>query len=190
MVCSPPGSSSMRFSRQGYWSGLPLPSSGIFQPRDWTRVSYTAGRFFIDWATREAPRFKKKMVNLGNQSWIFIGRTGAEAEAPILWPPDAKNWLIGKSLILGMIEGRSRRGWSRTKDKMVGWHHRLDGYEFEQALGVGGGQGRLVCYSPWGCKASDMTEQLNWIDKRILHEHLLSALPSYYSLLGNSDIKE
>ena len=75
-----------------------------------------------------------KPVNLkGNQSWIFIGRTDAEAEAPILWPPDGKNWLIGKTLMLGKIEGRRRRG-----------HHRLDGHEFEQAPRVLDGQGSPV----------------------------------------------
>ena len=72
----------------------------------------------------------------GNQSWIFIGRTDAEAETPILWPSDVKNWFIEKTLMLGKIEGRRRRG---RQDVMFGWHHRLDGYKFEQALGVGDG---------------------------------------------------
>ena len=66
---------------------------------------------------------------------------------------------LEKTLMLGKIEGRRRRG--MTEDELVGWHHRLDGHEFEQALGVGDGQGSLVCCSPWGCKESDMTEQLN-----------------------------
>ena len=81
----------------------------------------------------------------GNQSWIFIGRT--DAESPILWPPDAKNWLIGK-------EPDAEKDWRReekgtTEDEMVGWHHQLDGHEFKQALGVGYGQGSLACCSPW-----------------------------------------
>ena len=89
--------------------------------------------------------------------WIFIGRTDAETEAPILWPPDAKNWLTGK-------DPDARKDWRQeeTKDEMVGWHHRLNGNESEQSPGVGDGQGSLVCCSPWGHKESDMTEQMNW----------------------------
>ena len=106
---------------------------------------------------------KIKPVNpKGNLSLIFIGRTDDEAEAPILWLPDAKNWLIGKTLMTGKIEGR---GNGMTEDEMVGWHRRLDGHEFEQALGVGNGQGSLVCCSTWGCKESDTTEILNWTEQ-------------------------
>ena len=98
----------------------------------------------------------------GDQSWIFTGRTTAEAETPMLWPPDVKNWLSGKDPDAG-------KDWRQeekvvTEDEMIGWHHRLDGHEFEQALGVGDGQGGLVCCSPWGRKESDMTEQLNWTE--------------------------
>ena len=94
----------------------------------------------------------------GNQFWIFIGRTEAEAETPVLWPPDAKNRLIGKDLMLGKIEGRRRRGWQRMRwlDGII------NGHEFEQAPGVGGGQGSLACCSPWGHKESNITELLNW----------------------------
>ena len=81
----------------------------------------------------------------GNQSWIFTGRTDAEAEAPILWPPDMKNWLIGKDPDPGKDWQREKKG--TTEDETVGWHHQLDGHEFEQALGVGDGQGSLVCCS-------------------------------------------
>ena len=88
-----------------------------------------------------------KLVNpKGNQSWIFIGRTEAEAETPILWPPDAKNWLIGKDPDAGKDWGQEEKG--ATEDEMVGWNHRLDAHEFEQALGVGGGQGGLACHRP------------------------------------------
>ena len=97
----------------------------------------------------------------GNQSWIFIGRTDAEAKTPILWPPDVKNWLIVKHPSAGK-DWRQVKG--MTKNEMVGWHHRLCGHEFEQALGVGDGQGSLECCSPWGCKESDTTEWLNWTD--------------------------
>ena len=95
-----------------------------------------------------------------NQPWIFIGRTDAEAEAPILCPPDVKNWLIGKDPDAGKDWRQEEKG--TTKDETVGWHHWLDEHEFEQAPGVGEGQGSLVCCSPWGCKESDMTE-LNWV---------------------------
>ena len=96
----------------------------------------------------------------GNLSWIFIGRTDAEAEASILWPPDAKNWLIGKDPDAGKDRGQEEKG--MTEDEMVGWHHRLYGHEFQQALGVGDGQEGLACCDSWGHKESDMTEQLNW----------------------------
>ena len=94
------------------------------------------------------------------QSWIFIGRTDAEAETPILWLPDSKNWLIGKDPDAG-------KGWrweekGTTEDEMVGWHHWLDGHEFEQAPGVGEGQGSLACFSPWVAE-TDTTELLNWL---------------------------
>ena len=98
----------------------------------------------------------------GNQSWIFIGKTDAEAEAPILWPPDVKNWLIGKDPDAGKDWRQEEKG--MTEDKMVGWHHQLNVHEFEQALAVVDGQGSLACCSPWGCKELDTTEWLNWTE--------------------------
>ena len=97
----------------------------------------------------------------GNQSWVFIVRTDAKVEASILWPTDAKNWLTEKDPDAGKDWGQEEKG--TTEDEMVGWHHQLDGHEFEQAPGVGDGQGSLVCYSPWGCKELGMNEWLNWI---------------------------
>ena len=97
----------------------------------------------------------------GNESWIVIGRTNAEAETPVLWPPDAKNWLPGKDPDVGKDWRWEEKG--TTEDKMVGWHHWLDGHEFEKALGVGDGQGSLVRCSPWGYKELDTSEQLNWL---------------------------
>ena len=96
-----------------------------------------------------------------NQPWIFIGRTDAEAKAPILWPPDGKNWLLGKAPDSGKDWRQEEKG--TTEDEMVGWHHWLNGHEFEQAPGDGDGQGSLVCCSPWGWKESDTTEWLNWL---------------------------
>ena len=121
--------------------------------------------------TLESPLDSKviKPVNpKGDQSWIFIWRTDAEAEAPILWPPEAKNWLFGKDPDAGKNWRQEER--RRTEDKIVGWHHQLDGDEFEQALGVGDGQGSLVCCSPWHHKESDTTEtELKWYWLEGLH---------------------
>ena len=98
----------------------------------------------------------------GSQSWIFIGKTDAEAETPILWPPDAKSRLVGKDPDAGKNWRQEEKG--TTEDEMVGWHHWLNGHEFKQTPGVGNGQRSLTCYSPWGCKGSDTTEQLNWTE--------------------------
>ena len=104
-----------------------------------------------------------KPVNTkGNQSWIFIGRTDAETEAPILWPPDTKNWLIWKDPDAGKDWRQEEKG--TTEDETVGWHHRLNRCEFEQASAVSYGQGSLACCNPWGHKESDTTEWLNWTE--------------------------
>ena len=96
----------------------------------------------------------------GNQSWIFMGRTDAEAETPILWTPNAKNRFIGKDPDAGKDWRQEEKG--MTEDEMVGWHHWCDGYEFNYAPGVGDGQGRLVCYSPQGCRVRhDCVAELN-----------------------------
>ena len=100
----------------------------------------------------------------GNQSWIFIGRTDAEAETPIVWPPDVKNWVIGKDPDAGKDWRQEEKG--TTENEMVGWHHWLDGHEFEQALGVGDDQGGLVCCDSRGHKKSDTTKRLNWTESR------------------------
>ena len=112
--------------------------------------------------TLESPLDCKEMKPVnpkGNQSWIFIGRT--DAEAPIFWLPDVKNWLIGKDTDAGKDWRQEEK--EMTEDEMVGWHHWLNGHEFEQVLGVGDEQESLACCSPWGCKESDTTEWLYWI---------------------------
>ena len=116
--------------------------------------------------TLESPLDFKEIQQVnpkGNQSWMFIGRTDAEAEAPILWPPEAKNCLTGKDPDAGKDWTREEKG--TTEDKMVGWHHWLVRHELEQAPGVGDGQGGLACFILWGCKELDTTEQLNWTDR-------------------------
>ena len=100
----------------------------------------------------------------GNQSWIFIGRTDAEAEAPILGPPDAKNWLIWKDPDAGKDWRQEEKG--TKEDEMVGWHHWLNGHKFEQVLGVGDGQGSLAMLQPMGSQrvGHDSVTELNWTD--------------------------
>ena len=114
--------------------------------------------------TLESPLDCKKIQPVhpkGDQSWVFIGKTDVEAETLILWPPDAKSWLIGK-------EPDAGKGWGQkkgtTEDEMVGWHHWLNEHEFEKTLGVADGQGCLACCSPWGRKELHTTEWLNWTD--------------------------
>ena len=100
-----------------------------------------------------------KPISPKNQPWMFFGRTNAEAEAPIFWPPDEKSWFTGKDPNAGKDWGQEEKG--KTEDAMVGWYHQLLGHEFEQTLGDSEGQGSLECCSPWGCKEEDTTEQLN-----------------------------
>ena len=112
--------------------------------------------------TFESPLDSKEIQPVhpkGNQSWVFIGKTDAEAEAPILWPPNAKSQLTRKDPDAGKDWRQEEK--EMTEDEMVGWHHQLNGHEFEQAPGDGEGQGSLECCSPWGHKESDATEQLN-----------------------------
>ena len=99
----------------------------------------------------------------GAQSWTVIGRTDAEAETPILCPPDVKNWLVGKDPDAGKDWRQEEKG--TTEDEMVGWYHRLDGHEFEQAPRVGCGQGIMSCCGKYGRKVLDTTERLNWTDQ-------------------------
>ena len=98
----------------------------------------------------------------GDQSWVFIGRTDAEDETSILWPPHAKSWLIGKDPDARRDWGQEEKG--TAEDEMTVWHHRLDAQEFGWTLGVGDGQGGLACCDSWGCKESDTTEWLNWTE--------------------------
>ena len=98
----------------------------------------------------------------GGQPWDFFGRNDAKAETPVLWPPHAKSWLIGK-------DSDARRDWGQeekgmTEDEMAGWHHWLDGHESVWTPGVGDGQGGLACCNSWGRKESNTTEQLNWTE--------------------------
>ena len=121
----------------------------------WTVVLKKTLESPLDWKEIQ-PVYPK-----GDQSWMFIGRTDVEAETLILWPPDAKSWLIWKDPDAGKDWGREETG---TTEEMVGWHHRLNGHGFGFTLGVGDGQGGLVCCSPWGSQRvrHNWATELNW----------------------------
>ena len=116
----------------------------------------------------------------GDQSWVFIGRTEVEAETPILWPPDAKSWLIWKDPDAGRDWGQEEKG--PTEHKMAGCHHWLNGYGFRWTLGVGDGQGGLAWCDSWVCKESDMTERLNWTE-RVSPSSTAKSITNLISLL-------
>ena len=106
----------------------------------------------------------------GDQPWVFFGRNDAEAETPVLWPPHAKGWLVGKHSDAGRDWGQEEKG--TTEDEMAGWHRWLNGHESQWTLGVGDGQRGLACCDSWGRKESDTTEWLIWSD-------LMGFLPSF-----------
>ena len=119
--------------------------------------------------TLEGPLDCKEIKSVnpkGNQSWIFIGRTDAEAKAPILWPPDVKSWFSRKDPDGGKDWRQEEKG--TTQGEKVGWHHQLNGHEFKQALGVGDRQGNLTCCSPWAHKVSGTPEGLSWTEPNYL----------------------
>ena len=167
-----PSSQSYGFSSSHVWK-WELDHKEIWAPKNWNLWTLVLGK------TLESPLDCKeiKAVNhKGNKSWIFIGRTEAEAESPILWPPDVRHWLIGKDPDAlkdwrqqekRMAEDKmvGQHSWLKrqqekgtTEDEMVGWHNWLNGHEFEQAPGVGDGQRSLASWSPWSRMESDMTE--------------------------------
>ena len=114
-------------------------------------------------------------VHSKDRPWVFFGRNDAKAETPILWPPPMKSWLIGKDSDAGRDWGQEEKG--RTENEMTGWHHRLDGREFEWTLGVGDGQGGLVRCDSWGHKELDTIERLNWTElmHMCVHAKLLQS---------------
>ena len=113
----------------------------------------------------------------GNQSWIFTGRTDAEAETPILWSPDEKSWLTGKDPDAGKDWRQEEK--VTTEDKMVGWHHLLNGQQFGWTPGVGDGQGGLACCGPWGHKELRLSywTELNWKESTALQNSAESPQP-------------
>ena len=151
-----PSSQSYGFSSGHVWM-LELDSKEVWAPKNWCFWTVVLDK------TLESPLDFKEIQPFhpkGDQSWVFAGRTNAEAETPILWPPDVKSWLIWKNLDAGKDWGQEEK--RTTEDETVGWHHRLNGHGFEWTPGVGDGQGGLVCCGLWGRKELDTTEQLNW----------------------------
>ena len=151
--------------------GLSSQSEGFSSSHVWMwELDHKEGWTSKNWCFRTAVLEKtlenpldckeiKSVHPKGDQPWIFIGRS---AETPILWPPDAKNWLIGK-------DPDAEKDWRQeekrtTEDEVAGWHHWLNGHKFEWAPGVGDGQGSLVHCIPWSHKQSDMTERRKWTE--------------------------
>ena len=141
--------------------------------------------------TLESPLDWKEIQSVhpkGDQSWVFIGRTDAEAETPILWPPDVRSWLIWKDPDAGKDWGQEEKG--TIEDEMVGWHHQLDGHGFVWILGVGDGQGGLAWCGSRGCfLESDTTEQLNWTElarilfsKNLQSERMTQQAAGFYNV--------
>ena len=149
-----PSSQSYGFFRSHVWM-WELDHKVNWAPKNWCFWTVVLEK------THESPLDKKKIKPVlpkGDQSWVFIGRTDVEVEVPVHWPPDMKNRLIGKDPDAGKDWMQEETG--MTKDEMVGWHHWLDGCEFEQAPGVGNGQGGLECCSPW------VTKNQRWLSNR------------------------
>ena len=152
---------------KGRDKGLYSQSYGFSSSRVWLwELDHKEGWALKNWCfqtvvlekTLESPMDNEEIQPVnpkGNQPWVFIGRTDAKAEAPILWPPDVNSWHIGKDPDAGKDWGQEEK-WE-TEIEMVGWHHWLNGHEFEQTPGDSEGQGSLECCSPWGCRGRDMT---------------------------------
>ena len=153
----------------------------LYYKEIWARKNWCFWTVVLE-KTLESPLDCKEIQPVhpkGNQSWMFVGRTDAEAETPIFWPPDVKNWLIWKDPDAGKDWRQEEKG--MTEDETVGWHHWLNGHGFGGTLGVGDGQGGLAGCSPWGPKESDMTEQLNWTD----WWHMSSQVCIWQHCIGN-----
>ena len=146
----------MLFSRQEYWSGLPFSS-----PEDLSNPGIKPGSSVLQADSLQSELQGSPIY----QPWDYFGRNDAKAETPVLWPPHAKSWLIGKDSDAGRYSGQEEKG--TTEDEMAGWHRWLDGCESGWTPGVGDGQGGLACCDSWGCKESDMTERLNWTELNI-----------------------
>ena len=157
LVNKDPSSQGYGFSSSHVWM-WELDYKESWAPKNWCVWTVVLEK------TLESPLDCKKIPPVhpkGNQSWVFFGRNDVEAETPILWPPDAKSWLIWKDPDAGKDWGQEK---GMTQDEMVGWHHWLNGHGFGWTPGDGDGQGGLACCDSWGRKESETTEQLNWTE--------------------------
>ena len=151
-------------SSQGYGSSSHVWMCELNYKESWAPKNWCFWTVVLE-KTLERPLEYKKIQPVhpkGDQSWVFIGRTDAKAETPILWSPHVKGWLIGKDPDAGRDWGQEEKG--MTEDEMAGQYHWLDGHEFGWTPGVGDGQGGLGCCDSWGHKESDTTEWLNWTE--------------------------
>ena len=153
-----PSSQGYGFSSGHVWMWK-LDCEDSWVPKNWCFWSVVLEK------TLESPLDFKEIQSVhlkGDQSWVFVGRTDAKGEIPVLRPPHAKSWVIGKDSHAGMDWGQEEKG--TTEHEMAGWRHRLSGHEFEWTPGVGDRQGGLACCDSWGRKELDTTERLNWTD--------------------------
>ena len=175
-----PSSQSYGFSSSHVWM-WELDCEESWVPKNWCFWTVVLEK------TLESPLDYKEIKPAnpkGNQFWIFIGRTDAEYETPILWPPDVKNWLIGKDPDAGKDLRWEKKG--TTEDEMVWWCHQLDGHEFKQVLGVGNGQGSLACCSPWSHRVRhDWATELNWCQIHSQHLTQWCKTESFSSKINN-----
>ena len=157
------GDSHVGYVSKCFWTSDSVSTMFLLKVSSWIWALFW---ILVWWFSQGHYPWTARISNQSILKEISPERTDVEAEAPILWPPDGKNWLIGK-------EPDARKDWrleekGTKEDEMVEWHHQLNGHEFEQAPGVGDGQGWLACRSPWGQKESDITEQLNWTEPKLL----------------------
>ena len=156
-----PSSQGYGFSSGHVWMWV-LDCEESWAPKNWCFWTVVLEK------TLESPLDCKEIQPVhskGDQSWVFFGRNDAKAETLVLWPPHAKNWLIGKDPDAGRDWGQEK---GTTQDEMAGLHHGLDGRESEWTPGVGDGQGGLACCDSWDRKESDMTERLNWTELKVI----------------------
>ena len=172
-----PSSQGYGFSSNNVWM-WELDCEESWVPKNWCFWTVVLEK------TLESPLNCKEIQPVhseGDQSWVFLGRNDAEAETPVLWPPHEKSWLIGKDSDAGRDWGQEEKG--MTEDVVAGWHHWLDGQEFEWTLGDGDGQRGLACCDSWGHKESDTTEQLKWTEEHISYKFSLVREKMYNSVV-------